>query len=230
MKKEEIHLYDLKRILLGNAPAEFLLEVVIRSVITYIVLLVIVRLMGKRMSGELTFTEMSVMLMLGAIVSSAMQIPERGIVEGCFVLVLVLLLQRLVTLWMFRNSRVEDKLLSKMYLLIKDGKLQTKDLSKEYITRTQLFSVLRSRNITNLGSVKRLYMETSGSFTLYPNKEPLPGLSILIYEDEEIYNSQSFEKDKRVCKNCGALFEASHLPAECYNCSEKEFIPAVNGK
>lgn len=45
MNKDEIHLYDLRRILLGNAPVEFLLEIVIQSVITYIVLLVIVRLL-----------------------------------------------------------------------------------------------------------------------------------------------------------------------------------------
>jgi uncharacterized membrane protein YcaP (DUF421 family) len=229
MKKEEIHLYDLKRIILGNAPAEFLLEVVIRSVITYMVLLIIVRLMGKRMSGKLTYTEISVMLMLGAIVSSAMQIPERGIIEGCFVLVLVLLLQRLVTLWMFKSSRVEDKILSKMYLLIKDGVLQKNDLSKEYITRTQLFGMLRSRNVTNLGGVKRLYMETSGAFTLYKNKNPLPGLSVLPCEDDAVYNSQSFDKDSQVCNSCGTLYEASHLPSTCFNCGEHEFVPAVKG-
>jgi len=230
MKKHEIHLYDLERILLGNAPVEFLLEVAIRSVITYIVLLIVVRLMGKRMSGTLTFTETAVMLMLGATVSSAMQIPERGIMEGCLVLFMILLLQRVVTLWMFKSSKAEDKILSTMYMLIKDGVLQKDDLKKEYITRSQLFGMLRSRNITNLGSVKRLYMETSGAFTLYPNKKPVPGLSLLPKEDKAVYNNQAFEKDKKVCDSCGVLYEASHLPDSCGHCGQKVFVPAVNGQ
>lgn len=81
---------------------------------------------------------MAVMLMLGAIVSSAMQIPERGIIEGCFVLVLVLIMQRLVTRYMFKSARLEDQILGRMFLLVKDGVLQTKELSREYISRTQL--------------------------------------------------------------------------------------------
>jgi hypothetical protein len=108
MKKEEIHLSDIKRILLGNAPEEFLLEVFIRSIVTYVILLIILKLLGKRMSTKLTNTEMAVMLMFGAVVSSAMQIPERGIIEGAFVLVLILLLQRSITLLALRKSKLEN--------------------------------------------------------------------------------------------------------------------------
>lgn len=229
MKKEDIHLWDVQRILLGNAPVEFLIEVLVRSAITYVFLLVIVRLMGKRMSGKLTYTEMAVMLMLGAIVSSAMLIPERGIVEGCFVLVLVMLIQRFITWWMFRSSKVEDRVLGTMYLLVKDGVLQIADIEKEYITRTQLFGMLRSRKVNNLGAIKRLYLETSGNFTLYKYKEPLPGLSLYITEDQELYNSQLFAENKKVCKLCGVLYEASRLPDSCYNCKQSDFVIAVTG-
>ena len=79
MKKEEIHRGDWHRILIGTAPTEFLLEVLIRTIIIYLFLLVTLRLMGKRMGGQLTISELAVMLTLGAIVSVAMQIPEKGL-------------------------------------------------------------------------------------------------------------------------------------------------------
>ncbi|RCH55308.1 hypothetical protein DJ568_09000 [Mucilaginibacter hurinus] len=75
MKKEEIDLSDIGRILLGEAPPLFLLEVFIRGLATYMFLLVIVRWLGKRMGGQITIMEMSVMITLGAIVSVPMQAP-----------------------------------------------------------------------------------------------------------------------------------------------------------
>jgi len=90
MKKEEIHLYDIKRILLGQAPVEFMLEVLIRTVITYIALLFLLKLLGKRMDGQVTIIEMSVMITLGAIVSVAMQLPDRGCSTPSFTSVLML--------------------------------------------------------------------------------------------------------------------------------------------
>ena len=79
MKKEDIHLGDLARILFGEAPPLFLLEVFVRTLIVYVFLLYILRWLGKRMSGQLTIMELSVMLTLGAIVSASMQIPDHGI-------------------------------------------------------------------------------------------------------------------------------------------------------
>src|ERR1700709_2598006 len=104
MDKDKIHLADFKRILLGEAPAEFLLETFLRTIIAYIVMLAIVKLLGKRMSGKLTPTEMAVMLMFGAVVSGIMQIPDRGVIEGIFVLLLILFMQRMITLWTTKSE------------------------------------------------------------------------------------------------------------------------------
>jgi uncharacterized membrane protein YcaP (DUF421 family) len=229
MEKEDIHFYDVYRVLFGNAPLSFLIEVVVRSVITYIILLAVIKGLGKRMSGQLSFTEMAVMLMLGAIVSSAMQIPERGIVEGCFVLLLVLLMQRFITWWMFKSARVEDKILGRMYLLVKDGILQIKELSGEYVSRSQLMGLLRSKNVTNLGMVKRLYLETSGAFTMYQYKNERAGMSLLPKEDEALFNSQKIVKDKKVCNICGQVYELDRVPDHCENCHSNEFVQPVYG-
>ena len=51
MKKEEIEPWDWPRILFGQAPPEFLVEVLMRTLIVYLALQVVVRLMGKRMGG-----------------------------------------------------------------------------------------------------------------------------------------------------------------------------------
>lgn len=67
MKKEEIHLYDIRRILFGDSPPEILLEVMMRSFILYVALMIVVRLLGKRTNSILTITERAVFITLGAI-------------------------------------------------------------------------------------------------------------------------------------------------------------------
>jgi uncharacterized membrane protein YcaP (DUF421 family) len=156
MKKEDISISDIQRILLGDAPVEFLLEVLIRSVISYIVLLVVMKLLGKRMSGKLTNTEMAVMLMLGAIISSAMLIPDRGIVESCFVLFLILIFQRLFTLWSVKDRKIEKTTLGTTTLIISNGIIQKEFMKKELLSQNQLFRKLRAMSIKQLGEIKRL--------------------------------------------------------------------------
>src|SRR5687767_8208554 len=103
MKKEEINLWDIERLLFGRAPPEFLLEVFIRALIVYLATLVVVRLLGKRMSGQLTITEMAVMITLGAIISVPMQLPDRGILPGLLALLCALAFQRGINWLGFKN-------------------------------------------------------------------------------------------------------------------------------
>ncbi len=65
MEKYEIIPLDMQRMLFGDAPAAYLLECGIRTLIVYIILLIVLKFMGKRMNGQLTITELAVMLSLG---------------------------------------------------------------------------------------------------------------------------------------------------------------------
>ncbi|MDQ4139865.1 MAG: hypothetical protein M3142_05015, partial [Bacteroidota bacterium] len=105
MKKEEIFLGDWQRILLGNAPWEFMLEVFIRTAIVYVALLITWRLLGKRMSAQLTITELAVMITLGGIASVPMQLPDRGILLGFLGLAIAILFQRGLNLVTFRSRK-----------------------------------------------------------------------------------------------------------------------------
>lgn len=118
MKPEQIHLEDWQRILIGNNAPGFLIEVFFRSILILIAFLVIVRLLGKRMNGQLTLTEMAVMLTLGAIVSPIMQLPNRGILLGLVILICALTFQRGLTWLDFKNQRVEEITQGKESLLI----------------------------------------------------------------------------------------------------------------
>jgi Predicted membrane protein len=226
MDKEEIFLGDWQRILLGNAPLEFMLEVIIRSLFIYCLLVVVLRLLGKRMSGQLTITELAIMLSLGAIVAVPMETPERGVLQGVLLLFLILLFQLIVTYFIYRNEKFEDLAQGKMSLLVKDGVLQLRELDKLNVSREQLFAVLRNKQIFNLGRVKRLYQEAYGEFSIYRNQQAQPGLSIYPDADKAIAEIiQPADEGIVVCLNCGHT--AHDAGAPCTVCHETNWLPAA---
>jgi uncharacterized membrane protein YcaP (DUF421 family) len=227
MEKEEIHLGDIKRILLGDAPPGFLLEVLVRTLIIYLVLLVILRLLGKRMSGQLTITEMAVMIVLGAIVGSPVQLPDRGVLIAVFILICILALQRMLTLWAYYNEKVEKLTQGTMTLLVKDGILQLKAMGKSNISRQQIFAQLRNRNIYQLGKVKRMYLEACGLFTVYQTSKQVPGMPVLPPDDKQIQGIVKSSHDAVVCYNCGLAQSKAKKTIHCPNCGQAKWANAV---
>lgn len=226
MKKEEIILWDLKRIFLGQAPPEFLLEVLIRTLLVYLCGTVIIRLLGKRMNGQISILEMSVMVLMGAILSLPMQVPDRGIVQGMVALLTVLLLLRGINWLSFRKPKWEGLIHGRTIMLVKDGILQLQELRDQRISRQQLYGVLRSKQITNLGQVKRMYLEAYGSFSVYTANEIKAGLSLLPPNDTDLGQHLNTTPDK-VCADCGWIKPVTSISGSCPNCGADKWTSAV---
>ena len=227
MKKEEIHFGDIERLLFGQAPPEFMLEVFIRTILVYLFLLLIVRLLGKRMAAQMTINELAVMLTLGAIVSPAMQLPDKGILFGILVLICVLLFQRGLNLLEFKNVKVEKTTQGDMSLLVKDGILNVEELEKTKVTRQQLYAMLREKQILNLAKVERAYLEACGLLSVFENSEGKAGLSIFPPSDKGILTiQQELDSNNMACCNCGHVQKIDNKNSTCEVCHTTEWSKA----
>src|SRR3954447_13091882 len=119
-----------KRILIGRAPFEFALEVLLRTIVVYLVLVAAVRLLGKRMSGQVTNLELGVMLTLGAIVSVPMQAADRGLVPGLVLLCCIVLLQRAFSQVEACSLPAARVLVGRTSMLVKDGVILAGELKR----------------------------------------------------------------------------------------------------
>ena len=228
MKKEEIHLGDWQRILLGNAPLEFLLEAALRTLVIYLVLLVTMRLLGKRMNGQLSVAELSVMIMLGGIVSVPMQVPDRGLLQGMLVLACILGLFRFVNWLAFKYRRVERLTRGELQIVVADGVLDLNAMARTKLSREQLFANLRAEKIQHLGQLKRVYLEGNGEFSLYPQTPPRPGLSILPDKDAAIHHAEPADLGQQACQRCGYTEHVATTPDQCPRCSHRQWTLAVH--
>jgi len=219
MKPEEIHFLDWKRWLFGQMPPEFIIEVLIRTVLIYFFLILAVRLMGKRMTGQVTLTEMAVMITLGAIVSPVMQLPDRGLVFGIIGLAMAYCFQKGITWLDFRFRKVEHLTQGNIVLLIKDGALSVEALRKANISNQQLYAMLRQQKIDNLCQVKRAYLEACGMLSVYRSEQKAAGLAIFPPIDPvEGQLQQRAAAPVMVCHNCGHVQQVQQKQTRCALC------------
>jgi uncharacterized membrane protein YcaP (DUF421 family) len=228
MKKEEIHFPDWQRLLLGNTPWEFMIEILLRTIIIYTILLIVVRMLGKRMSAQMTITEMAIMITIGGIVSVPMQTPERGLIQGIVILACVVIFQYALGRISFKHRAVETTVQGDLTVLIKDGRIEVGQLKKAGISNETLFGQLRGSNIQQLGQVKRTYLEACGIFSVITYPKPKPGLSIIPIEDKKIKEAQKLSNDNYSCNYCGNTIQAKSNPhTNCDNCGNEKWVRSV---
>lgn len=227
MKPEEIHLNDWQRIFLGDVPGGFYLEVVLRISVIYLILMVSMRLMGKRMASQLSRSEMIAMVSLAAAIGVPLQSPDRGILAAVVIAIIVVSVQQLIAKLSTRNEKMETLAQGNISPLVEDGHLNLVEMQRTGITRERVFSQLRSGSIRHLGEVKRLYFEAGGGFTLLKSTDISPGLPVLPIWDKEYQEEISESSKEVVCENCGMEPTGDQQNRECPNCRNKTFINAV---
>ncbi len=228
MKKEEIQLWDWQRILIGNTPWEFMLEVFIRTVLIYLVLLVVMRLLGKQLSTNISILSITITVTLGAIVSPAMQLPDRGVLLGTTALLCLTAFHRIVSWLSLKNRKIEVLTQGDVGLLVKNAVIDVVQLRKTGISHEELFEQLRKQKIFSLGQVKRVYLEASGQFSIFKYEQERPGLCIMPDDDEQIYRGEARSNRYLACKNCGKVVAGQPSSTQpCANCGVNDWDQAV---
>ncbi|MFT2008590.1 DUF421 domain-containing protein [Pontibacter sp. 13R65] len=231
MEKDDINISDWERILTGENPWLFLVEVFVRTILIYLLLYAVLRLLGKRMNAQMTITEMAVMITLGAIVSVPMQITERGILPTFVALLCTIAFQRGLNLWAFNNSKVEALTQGKVSVIVKDGCLVMDAFDKSNATREQVFSQLRKQKVQHLGQIERVYFEACGHFSIFKRQDTRPGLSILPQQDKMLWDEQPKCDDYYSCFRCGNTIQADQDPdEECDNCADNHWVASMDVK
>lgn len=205
MKKEDIIFGDWHRWLFGQAPPAFAGEVALRAAVLVVVMLLIVRWLGRRMMGRLSISELAVLLTLGSIVGGALQNPAMGVLPSVVVLLALLGVHRLSNWLAFKFRPVELVQQGEVSLLVRDGCLDLAEMQRHALSHEQLFGLLRNENILHLGQVRRAYFEANGRLSIYQLPAPQPGLSVLPPADAPPAAALGPALGHRVCATCGRL-------------------------
>jgi uncharacterized membrane protein YcaP (DUF421 family) len=226
MKKDDIHLYDLQRILLGQVPPLFYIELIIRGLFVYALITFGIKYMGKRISAELTPSELAAIASLAAATGLVIMAPDRGLLPPVIVLVVMIAIKRFTDSRNYRSRKFERLTQGTNSALVKDGVLQTHEMVRTRISKEQLFAQLRQGSVIHLGMVKRLFIEVNGSFSLVKEKEKKAGMPVIPSWDTSFVSTLQRLSDMQICSNCGQP-RVNH-EQKCTNCDSTNWEHPVS--
>lgn len=142
-----------------------------RSILIYIFVLVVMRLMGKREIGQLQPFELAIAIMIADLASIPMTDPGIPISNGIISILGLLLMHLIISIINMKSIKAREIICGRPTILIYRGKIDEKALKKERFTINELEERLRGNNVTSLGDVEYAILETSGQVTVIQKPE-----------------------------------------------------------
>jgi uncharacterized membrane protein YcaP (DUF421 family) len=214
--------------LIGDVHPEFLIEVIIRIILLYVLIIFSMRLMGRRMASTMSRNELAALVSLAAAIGIGMQDPTKGILPAFIIAGIIVGTQQLIAKLTFKNKTFESVTQGNFDALVEDGCLKIKSMSRVGLSRERIFSQLRSEGITHLGKMQRMYIEAGGSFTILDYEKPKPGLPIIPEWDQEMIKNNLPEDKVYCCGRCGAkLKDGGTLNDKCTKCNHTNWVKAI---
>jgi uncharacterized membrane protein YcaP (DUF421 family) len=143
-----------------------MLATFLRVIILYILVLIIMRLMGKREIGQLQPFELAIAIMIADLASVPMTDIGIPISNGIVPILGLLVMHLLISFINLKSMTMRKIICGKPAILIYRGRIDEKELKKERITLNELQERLRGNNVSNIGNVEYAILETNGQITV----------------------------------------------------------------
>ena len=140
----------------------------VRSILLYIIVLIVMRMMGKREIGQLQPFELAISIMIADLASIPMTELGIPISNGIVPIFGLLSMHLIISLLNMKSIKFREIMCGKPAILIYRGRIDEDILRKERFTINELEERIRGNNIYNLGDVEYAILETSGQITVIP--------------------------------------------------------------
>jgi uncharacterized membrane protein YcaP (DUF421 family) len=141
-----------------------IVEKLMRPVIVYLVLVLLLRLFGKRELAQLNPFDLVVLLSLSNTVQNAIIGDDNSVTGGVIGAFSLLAINWIVVRILFRMPRLNRALEGRSIVLVRDGNVDGKALAREALTREELIEVIHRQGFDHLHDVHRCELEPNGTF------------------------------------------------------------------
>jgi len=150
------------------------LIVVIRALVLYLIVVTVMRIMGKRQIGQLQPFELAVAIMISELAAIPMQETGIPLINGIIPILTLLIAQILMSLLILKSLRIRNLICGKPTILIENGRINEKELKKEMYTINDLLEQLRIKDAYNISEVEFAILETNGQLSVIPKSQSRP--------------------------------------------------------
>ena len=155
-------------------------DFIIKTVIFYIILIIVIRLLGKREVGEISVFDLVILLIVADIATLAINDDWGMVIPAILSLFSLLILQKLLAFISLKFSGIRKIIDYSPSIIIYDGKLNLKEMKKQRYTVEDLLYQAREKGVMDLTEIKMDILEPTGQLSVYHkdnfNKQVLPVL------------------------------------------------------
>lgn len=219
---------DWATIFINDTTWEFATEILLRCVVMYAMIILFLRLTGKRGVRQLSIFEVTIILALGSIAGDPMFTEDLPLIQAALIMSVIIFLYRLTTWLMMKFQWFEDLLEGKPIHIVEDGLLVIDEIKKGKMSHDEFFAEMRQQGIEHLGQVRLGLLETDGKFSIlyfHPDDVrhglPLFPKSCCIVKEvrpEELY----------ACIYCGQVQHLKEAKQTCPRCHSHQWAKAMN--
>jgi uncharacterized membrane protein YcaP (DUF421 family) len=158
--------------------AHVLIEIAQRTTATYVVVLLGMRLSGKREVGQMTPFDLTLLLLISNAVQNAMTGPDTSLAGGIVAAVTLLVVNYFVAEVSGGNRRFRKFVQGQPSLLVHDGQIITAHMAKEHVSMDELQRALREHGIASYHEVALAVLEVDGSISCLKYDEIKPDAKV----------------------------------------------------
>lgn len=140
----------------------------VRTIILYLILILVIRLMGKRQIGEMEASEFVVTMLVANLAAIPMQDGGIPLFSGLVPILTVLGVELVLSTLSLRSVRLRKLLCGKPVILIENGRILQENLRRTRVTLDELTGHLREKDVLDLRAVQYAILETNGNLSVFP--------------------------------------------------------------
>ena len=146
----------------------------VRTIILYLLLIAVIRLMGKRQIGQMEASEFVVTMLVANLAAIPMQDGGIPLYSGFLPIVTVLGLELVLSALSLKSLKLRRLLCGKPVILIDNGKILQENLRRTRVTLDELTGHLREKDVLDLSAVQFAILETNGNLSVFPYPKEKP--------------------------------------------------------
>ena len=146
----------------------------VRTILLYLTMIVVVRIMGKRQIGQMEPSEFVVTMMVANLATIPMEDDGIALFAGLVPILVILGAELVLSFLNLKSSKIRRLLCGKPVILIENGNILQQNLRKTRISLDELTGHLREKDILDLRSVQFAILETNGNLSVFPYPKEMP--------------------------------------------------------
>lgn len=156
-----------------------LLIIAFRTVFLYILILVILRIMGKREVGELSLFDIVVFIIMAEVAALALDSPDKKLSHAIFPMLMLLIIQLISSYISLKSKKFRDLVDGEPSVIIRNGHIEEAEMRKQRYNLDDLFQQLREQQIGSVLEVTFAFLEPSGNLSVFTKDHTQPVLPLI---------------------------------------------------